>query len=319
MLGCCLLTALTLAGCSMFTPASQHTEALPSGAAATSPSRTHSPSPSPSPSPSRKPEHCAKIAPGFSCQMRNRIHDMQRYLRRSGAPGSIAIVLDDRASGAVYQNGNATVAYPAASTMKLAMMTDILLRANAGDITLTATDKQEMFQALHTSNDNDANALWDQFEDGSFLQRIKAFGMSTATFTSSVPNWGFMYCSAEDLDNLMNYVLGDTPVSVRNYLVHQLEHVSSIDQQWGVWGAGPQNHPGNKDGWEYDPPWITNTVGFAGPGHEYTLAIMYNVEGYGNTGDAGFNYGINSLTQIASILFQGHQTTQPVAQPSAVP
>jgi hypothetical protein len=29
--------------------------------------------------------------------------------------------------------------------------------------------------------------------------------------------------------------------------------VSAIDQQWGVWGAGPQNHPGNKDGWEQDP------------------------------------------------------------------
>ena len=231
-LGGCLLAALTLAGCSMFTPASQHTEALPSGPASQSPSKTPSPTPSP------KPKHCAKIAPGFSCQMRNRIHAVQRYLRRAGAPGSIAIVLDDRGTGAVYRNVNATVAYPAASTMKLAMMTDLLLRAQAGTITLTPADKQEMFQALYTSNDDDANDLWNQFEDGSFLQRIQAFGMNTATFTSSVPNWGFMYCSAEDLDNLMNYVLGQTPASVRNYLVYRLQHVSSIDQQWGVWGAG---------------------------------------------------------------------------------
>jgi len=102
--------------------------------------------------------------------------------------------------------------------------------------------------------------LWNQFEDGSFLQRIQAFGMNTATFTSSVPNWGFMYCSAEDLDNLMNYVLDKAPANVRNYLVFRLQHVSSIDQQWGVWGAGPENHPGNKDGWELDPPWITNGI-----------------------------------------------------------
>ncbi|HTT53351.1 MAG TPA: hypothetical protein VMH35_18300 [Streptosporangiaceae bacterium] len=313
LLGGGLLAAVTLAGCSMVTPASEHTAALKSGA------RPQSASPTPSPTPSPKPRHCARIAPGFSCAMRDRIHAVQRYLRRSGAPGSIAIVLDDRATGAVWRNPNADVDYPAASTMKLAMMTDILQRASAGQITLTPADQQEMFQALYTSNDDDANDLWDQFEDGSFLPRIQAFGMSSATFTSSVPNWGFMYCSAQDLDNLMNYVLGKAPASVRNYLVYRLQHVSAIDQQWGVWGAGPQNRPGNKDGWEFDPPWITNTVGFAGPHQEYTLAIMYNLEGYGNADDIGFNYGINTLTQIASLLFQGHHTAQPAAQASAVP
>jgi hypothetical protein len=313
VLCCCALAAVALAGCSMFTPASQQKVALKSG------EKSQSASASPTPTPTPSPKHCAKIAPGFSCEMRDRIHAVQRYLRRSGAPGSIAIVLDDRVTGAVYRNANAAVAYPAASTMKLAMMTDILQRADAGTIALTPADKEEMFQALYTSNDDDANDLWDQFEDGSFLQRIQAFGMNTATFTSSVPNWGFMYCSAEDLDNLMNYVLDKAPANVRSYLVYRLQHVSSIDQQWGVWGAGPENDPGNKDGWEFDPPWITNTVGFAGPHQEYTLAIMYNLEGYGNDGDAGFNYGINTLTQIASILFQGRQTGQPTAQASAVP
>ncbi len=305
------LLAVALAGCSMFTPASQHTVALKAG------TKSQPASPTPSPTPSPKPKHCAKIAPGFSCEMRDRIHAVQKYLR--GVPGSIGIVLDDRATGAVWRDANATVDYPAASTMKLAMMTDILLRAQAGSITLTPADQQEMFQALYTSNDDDANDLWDQFEDGSFLQRIQTFGMSSATFTSSVPNWGFMYCSAQDLDNLMNYVLNDAPASVRDYLVYRLQHVSAIDQQWGVWGAGPENRPGNKDGWEFDPPWITNTVGFAGPHQEYTLAIMYSLEGYGDADDVGFNYGINTLTQVASLLFQGHHTAQPAAQASAVP
>ena len=43
-------------------------------------------------------------------------------------------------------------------------------------------------------------------------------------------------------------------------------------------GAGPENHPGNKNGWEDDSgTWITNTVGFAGPHARYTLAIMYDM------------------------------------------
>ena len=282
------------------------------GAAASSP-------PSPSPTPT-----CTGIAPRFSCRMRQRITAVEKYL--VGSPGSIGVVLDDRATGAIWRNANATMEYPAASTMKLAMITDLLLRNQAavGHIHLTATDRKEMYQALYTSNDIDANDLWDKYENGSFLRRIQAFGMTRAEFTGSPPNWGYMYCTAEDLDDLMNYVLSKPPASIRDYLIYRLRHVSPLDQQWGVWGAGPENQPGNKDGWEHPPAdgsywWITNTVGFAVPGPEYTLAMMYNLYNYGGNGNAGFYYGVNKLTQIASILFQGHRTAAPHPQPSAVP
>ena len=46
---------------------------------------------------------------------------------------------------------------------------------------------------------------------------------------------------------------------------------------------------------------------------------MYNLDGYGGDGDAGFYYGTNKLTQIASLLFQGRHTAQPTPLPSAVP
>ena len=276
--------------------------------------------PLPSPTPA-----CTGIAPRFSCLMQQRITAVEKYL--AGAPGSISVLLDDRATGAIWGSANATREYPAASTMKLAVITDLLLRNQPGaanHIRLTATDRQEMYQALYTSNDIDANDLWDKYENGSFLQRIQAFGMTRAEFTGSPPNWGYMYCTAEDLDDLINYVLSKPPASIRDYLVYRLRHVSPIDQQWGVWGAGPENMPGNKDGWEQDAVgddnwWITNSVGFAVPGPEYTLAMMYNLYNYGGNGDAGFYYGVNKLTQIASILFQGHRTAAPHPQPSAVP
>lgn len=61
------------------------------------------------------------------------------------------------------------------------------------------------------------------------------------------------------------------------------------------------------------------TVGFAGPNQQYTLAIMYNLGSYDESGNAGFKYGTNKLTQIASLLFQGHHTPGPHPLPSAVP
>jgi hypothetical protein len=81
-------------------------------------------------------------------------------------------------------------------------------------------------------------------------------------------------------------------------------------QQWGVWGAGRADKPGNKDGWEdNDDVWITNTVGFAGPRERYTLAIMYALSG-GET----FHEGSNALTQISALLFHGHHAPQPLAE-----
>jgi hypothetical protein len=313
---CCLAAACTLAGCSMPAPASPP--------AAGQPPATQRTSPAPSPTPSPTPTVCAKIAPGFPCTMRQRIHDIQRSLRH--VPGSIGIVLHDRATGATWHNGNARTGYPAASTIKLAMMTDLLLRNQPGaadPIHLTGADWSAMFGALYTSNDHDADLLWDRYEDASFIDRIRAFGMTSTHFTSGA-YWGYIDTTPVDLGHLINYVLTKTPASVRNYLVHRLQHVSAIDQQWGVWGAGPQNHPGNKDGWEQDPGpaygvWITNTVGFAGPHHQYTLAIMYNLQNYGEKGNAGFRYGTNKLTQIAATLFQGHHTSTPHPQASAVP
>ncbi len=252
--------------------------------------------------------------------MRDRIRDVRRYLRR--LPGSIGIVLHDRATGAVWRNANARTEYPAASTIKLAMMTDLLLRNRSGRIHLTGADRSAMYQALYTSNDDDARTLWDRYENAGFIGRIRAFGMTRTSFTNAV-YWGNIDTTPQDLDHLMNYVLTRAPARIRGYLVNRLQHVSALDQQWGVWGAGPRNHPGNKDGWEQDPSpyglWITNTVGFAGPHQQYTLAIMYNLQGYDENGSSGFRFGTNKLTQIAALLFQGHHTPSPHPLPSAVP
>jgi hypothetical protein len=323
--GALVLMGLALSGCSAAARAGPAAASSAGPGAATSPAATSPAAASPSPSPSvtaSPTSTCTGIAPGFSCTMQQRITEVQHYL--AGRHGSIGIVLDDRVTGAVWHNGHAHTLYPAASTMKLAVMTDLLLRNQRGTIHLTAADWRQMYQALHTSNDIDANDLWGTYEDARFQQRIQAFGMTRAHFTNEI-NWGYMDCTPRDLDHLMNYVLAKAPASVRNYLVRQLRHVSVHDQQWGVWGAGPASRPGNKDGWEHPPVgggdhwWITNTVGFAGPAQEYTLSVMDNLYNYDEPGSRGFFYGANTLTQIASILFQGRHTAAPHPHPSYVP
>jgi hypothetical protein len=312
---CGLLATLAVTGCGPHKTASQQTAATaPTTQAA--PASTLAPSPTPSPSPT-----CGTtVAAGFPCAMRERIVAAKHYANH--LPGTIGIVLHDRVTGATWHNAHAGTLVPAASTIKLAMMTDILQRQRAGQFELTPADRAAMFGALYTSNDVDADQLWYKYENGSFMDRVRAFGMNHTRFTNAA-YWGDVDTTARDLDNLMNYVLDKAPPHIRGYLVHRLQHVSGIDQQWGVWGAGPANHPGNKDGWEQDPGpvgvWITNTVGFAGPHQRYTLAITYDMGSFGENGNTGFQFGTNKLTQIAAILFQGHHTGAPHPAASAVP
>jgi hypothetical protein len=239
--------------------------------------------------------------------MRARIRAAQRYLARQ--PGDIGLVLHDRLTGATWRYGDAGTGFPAASTIKLAMAADLLLRAGEGRITLGPGDRALLGEALHDSSDAAADRLWFTFFSGRFLHRIGGFGMRGCWFSARPPYWGYMYCSPEDLDSLMNYVLGRAAGAGRGYLVRQLRHVGRV-QQWGVWGAGPGQRPGNKDGWEDDGgTWFTSTVGFAGPGERYTLAIMDE-----QRAPAGFRLGMNILTQVPALLFRGGRVPQPAAR-----
>jgi hypothetical protein len=262
--------------------------------------------PTPQP-PKPQPPPCPVDIPGFPCHMAERISRAQRYA--AAQPGTIGIVLHDRATGATWRNGNGRTDFPAASTIKLAIVTDLMLRDNAGRIHLSPYDWSQIHDVLYDSSDGAGDQLWYSYEDGSFLGRIKRFGMRTAWYSADPPYWGFMYCSPEDLVNLMDFILTKLPGHDRDYIVDHLRHVAPI-QQWGVWGAGPAERPGNKDGWEDDDDvWITDTVGFAGPHEKYTLAIMYNL-----AGEEDFHDGANALTQISALLFHGHHAPQPTAE-----
>ena len=239
-------------------------------------------------------------------------------------PGSIGIVIYDRKNGATWQNVNADVAYPAASTMKLAMMTDILLRSDAGSIADQRRPAGDV-PGRYTSNDDDATYPRDKYEDGKLpnlirgvrdgrCRRVHLVGAQLGLHVLHSPGPGQpdQFQRAQKETRRERPRLPGPPAPARERARPAVGR---------GWGAGPQNHPGNKDGWEQDGDlWITNTVGFACQGQEYTISlVMYNLEGFRGVGDAGFKYGSNKLTQIASILFQGHHTAAPTPQASAVP
>ena len=248
---------------------------------------------------------CPLPATGFDCDLQRRITAVQAYVRTR--PGTVGIVVRDRQTGAVWRNQNAGTMVWTASTIKLAMTVDLFTRQRAGLVSLTATDRAQIQAMLHSSDDDAADALWFRYAGSDHLiynNRFPGYGLTSLVpqrgFTNYYPYWGFQKCTPDDLDRLIQYVLGRLDATDRAYIVNQLQHVAT-DQQWGVWGAGAAAQPGNKDGWsEEQGGWVINSVGFVGPGQRYTLAIMNSLNGQG-----GYDEGTATDSHVSQLLFAG--------------
>jgi hypothetical protein len=245
---------------------------------------------------------CLSPTGGLECGIQRRVAAVDAYL--ADRPGVVGYVLRDRVTGAAYRNAQANAMIWSASTIKLAIAVDLLVRNRTGAIKLTPDD-QKLMQAMIHSSDNDAtDTLWSRFggaDHQSFNRDFPAYGMTDLEpqrgFSDVFPYWGFQKTTANDLDRLMNYTLTRMTAVESTALINEMQHVDD-EQHWGVWGAGPAMAPGNKNGWSLEQGgWVINSVGFAGPSQRYTLAVMNALGGAG-----GYDAGVATTTRVAELL-----------------
>jgi hypothetical protein len=249
------------------------------------------------------PAHTQGCLPGFDCDMSNRIAAVDAYV--SNRPGATGYVVRDRVSGGVYANQNAENSVWTASTIKLAIAVDLLDRARVGAIGLSPEDRTMMESMLATSNDAAADFLWNKYaglDRMAYNNAFRANGMVSLvpqpTSTALFPDWSFQKCTPADLDRLMDFIFNRMHPDDRAYLLDRMRAVDS-NQHWGVWGAGQRMMPGLKNGWSDEQGgWVVNSVGFAGPGERYTLAIMSSLGS-----DGGYTEGAETDTKVAEMLF----------------
>jgi hypothetical protein len=231
----------------------------------------------------------------------------------AGKPGDLGVEVRDRQTGAVWQAGATSHLYWTGSTIKLALITSALERARAGELTLDATDRQNIADMLAWSSDNAADAIWRKYGKDTMVPRLKSqYNMSKLTFVSGFDRyWGFLKCTPTDLANLMSYVLDKLNATDRADVVTRMQHTDAI-QHWGMWAAGSAQQEGNKNGWSIEKDngqdhWLTSSVGFAGPGQRYVVAEMFSM----TPGKDSLSLGVHTLSDIAATLF-GAPTPAPV-------
>ncbi|MBI3212291.1 MAG: serine hydrolase [Mycobacterium sp.] len=251
---------------------------------------------------------CTAGAGQLDCDFQQRISQADSYL--ADRPGTVGYVLRDRLTGAVYRNARADDLIWSASTIKLAIAVDLLTRNRSGAIRLTPGDQQLMQAMIHSSDNDATDTLWSRYGGGdhqTFNRDFPAYGMTSLTpqrgFSDIFPYWGFQKTTANDLDRLMTFTLTRMTSLETAALVSEMQNVDA-DQQWGVWGAGPSMAPGNKNGWSQEQGgWVVNSVGFAGPGQRYTLAVMNALGGAG-----GYDDGVATTTRLAELLLAGRSS-----------
>ncbi|MER7004565.1 tat pathway signal sequence [Dactylosporangium sp. NPDC000555] len=230
-------------------------------------------------------------------------------------PGKFGIIVRDRTTGAVWKAGDTKATTWTASTIKLAIATDLLERNQAKQITLDTTDRSNLDKTLINSDNDAATALWNKYDGPGMLERFRSkYGMgSLAVIDGHETFWRNLRCSAEDLQSLMSYVLEKLDAQSRSYLVTTLRKVAG-NQHWGVWAAGSDLKPGNKDGWAQKPVdgknvWMTHTVGFAGDGERYVVAVMYEQKPGGT-----LEKGAHAVSDAVATYF-GAKVPAPVTLP----
>jgi hypothetical protein len=253
----------------------------------------------------------------WDCEQQDRFSRAIEYLR--DVPGYVGIVVRDRQTGAVWKAGEPDRRIWAGSTPKLALALALRELERAGTVTLDTTATKQIGLMLSVSDNDAANALWHRYVAGredAMMERFRTvYGMTSAGYVDGFPRrWGFVKCSADDLANLMDYILDRADPTDRDYLVHAMRTVGDV-QKWGVWAAGAANEPGVKDGWSIERDdgadhWITATVGFAGPSERYVVAAMYHQLPGGDT----IKRGVQVVTDLVALVFG-----QPVPAPITIP
>jgi hypothetical protein len=219
---------------------------------------------------------CVGLA-GFDCAASDRLRAAAAYV--AARRGRLGILVRDRRTGAVWRAGATGHRAWTASTIKLAIATDLLERQRAGRIRLTAADRAHMAAMLATSSNPDTDALWDAYGGDAMADTFRRrFGMrGLVRVSGGEQGWHAYQCTGEDLLGLVDHALTDTDPADRAYLERALRTVAG-NQRWGVWAAGPALAPGNKNGWAFKPGpagrhWVTHSVGFAGPDARYAVVV----------------------------------------------
>lgn len=194
---------------------------------------------------------------------------------------AVSIAVYDRRHDQVIETTNANAGtFLTASTVKVAILAQILRQHQVDGTQLSAAEKQYAVPMIEKSDDDAASYMYVHYlgyAEG--LQRLFSnLGMNATQISET--GWTLTQTTARDQLKLLNaifYQKNYLSANSRAYLKNLMAHVTP-SQQWGISAAGGQFQI--KNGWRQwdDGTWTVNSMGHLGTGkNSCTIAIFtYN-------------------------------------------
>ena len=227
--------------------------------------------------------------------------------------GTVLAAVYDLGTGQTWSLG-AGQPQAEASVVKLDVLETLLAeRAGTSPAGLSASDQWLAQQMIEDSDNDAATSLW--YEVGGAV-KIRSFnaavGLKSTAPSSCVvcagfgwPGWGLTTTVPTDQIALLRELVLPGPLltgAERRYALSLMENVAPA-QRWGVSGGVPaQATVALKNGWlpldSAGDDWQVNSVGWiSGDGRDYLVAVL-------TTGNPAEQYGIDTIDQLASIVWQ---------------
>ena len=192
---------------------------------------------------------------------------------------------------------------------------DILeaLLAQSGGQGLSAANQSVAQDMIENSDNDSATDLWDAAGMSSGIGSFNSsVGLTDTTLSTCVecpgfpwPGWGLTTTVPMDQIMLLRTIVQPNSLlnnSQRQYALGLMENITP-SERWGVSGGVPSTASvALKNGWlplnDDDTDWQINSIGWiSGMGRNYLLVVL-------TTGDPTEQYGIDTITQISSMVWQ---------------
>lgn len=220
-------------------------------------------------------------------------------------PGTeIGAAVLDRQTGKLGLGTNGTSRFYSASVVKLYTVVAILHRAEAGELTLTATDRDDIHRALVASDDNAMDALWVKFGGAKTVaQTISLVGLKDSKPPVVASQWGQTTISARDVTAVYNYVLRSMSAASREMIMDALGHAQAtgadgFDQAFGLIEPPRPSNVAAKQGWMWiNSDFDLHTTGVLGKEDRYVVVILS--KNPAKSGSAAARTIVNKATSAA--------------------
>ncbi|SDH07879.1 hypothetical protein [Klenkia brasiliensis] len=194
------------------------------------------------------------------------------------AGGTIAVTVLDADGDTVLASADASAPVYTASLVKLLVVHQLLLQAEAGDVVLTADDLELMQSAIEASDDDAMDQLWVEFDGEALVaDAVETFGLTGTAPPTEAGQWGQTTTTAADqatvLATCADTLTGEDAQLLTGWLRSTTPTAADgFDQTFGLLSPGT-GQVAAKQGWMCcldDTRWLHST----GVLHDGTVVVL---------------------------------------------